>query len=855
MKKKSSCRVHLAKVANGLLYGTLWFSGHHSGRLVLFVGEHLHSAIPVRECASVSGTPDVTPARQRFVFPLPKLVERGGVHRLSVRFEDHDGVLVVGGEGTLLYRSGEQHGRVSLKDGAYAGWVGFSQRPLAMPDLRVTDLDGNLRKLVPLLPLLAENGVPEKYVANFHFPESELAAPLRFFCGNVELKGSPLRQAAKLIGLLEKCSGRRLEGWAFDYNQPTAPVELVLKVDGIPVSRFRPNLRRPDIAKQVSLDEDALGIVGFRLEIPEALRDGKAHKVAVEFFGQAHPLRGSGQVVTIPPVWEEFQPRPAALRRQVLPALSKVRVNRPLVSVIILNRDGASLLDALFSSWKKYNSVADVEFIVVDHASIDGSLELLKKWQRILSIRIIALDYNDSFSASSNRAAAVSRGRYLLFMNNDIVWLQDALPGMLDSLVTDDGVAAVGLKLLKSTDEGLLLEQTQVQHLGVRFKLSGAAYWPYEVTPKETEAEYSPQFVPVVTAAVMLCRKQDFKKAGQFDPAYFYGFEDVELCMRMGQRLGKRIVCRNDLVALHRHGHTRLSGRAADIYQRVVNNADIMQAKLGLWLKQAFWRSLVNADKDLTVEPLTIGLVVDERNPEGGASTFRKRVEIHADRIAKAYPSARIVMLSPGLGWYAARQIHILLVGHPDYDIRNICERREDLLVLAWLNGRAESWLQVPWLSQFDAYLSVNKQLSEQLAPVIGSPILQTDTDPLGAYLENGPPLRVALLRNIASEEAGRRADVLERALKAAGAIVWRETYENLLRYSRLVDVRIFVDSTETTIENENIKAEVDSLNVIWSVRPEIQDIEGWVRTVRMPSANWLKKKLDKALGNTFRTP
>ncbi len=823
------------------------------GRLVLFVGEHLHSAIPVRECPSGFSGQHSAQEQQRFVFPLPTLVEQGGLHRLTVRCEELEGDVIIA-EDTLLYRSGEQHGRVVLKDGAYKGWVAFSQRPSSLPDLRVTDLDGNLRKLLPLLSLPTENGLPEKFVANFHFSDAELSAPLRFFCGNVELKGSPLRPAAKLIGLLEKCSGRRLEGWAFDYNQPSAPVELVLKVDGIPVSRFRPNLRRPDIAEQVNLPEAALGIVGFRLEIPEALRDGKAHKVAIEFFGQAHPLRGSGQVVTIPPVWEVFQPRRGVLRRKAL-SVPKAKATRPLVSVIILNRDGAALLDALFSSWKKYNSITDVEFVVVDHASVDGSLELLRNWQRTLSIKVIPLDYNDSFSASSNRAVAQSRGRYLLFMNNDIVWLQDALPAMLDTLVADEGVVAVGLKLLKSTDEGLLLEQTQVQHLGVRFKLSGAAYWPYEVTPKEMEAEYSPQFVPVVTAAVMLCRKQDFEKAGRFDPAYFYGFEDVELCMRMRQRLSKKIICRNDLVALHRHGHTRLSGRAADIYERVVNNADIMQAKLGLWLKQAFWHSLVNADQDLTVETLTIGLVVDERTVAGGASNFRKRVEGYAALIAKSYPSARIVLLSPGLGWYAARQIHVLLVGHPDYDIRNVCERREDLLILAWLNGRPDSWLQVPWLSDFDAYIAANQQLCEQLAPVIGCPIQLANPDPLGGYLKNGPPLRVALLRSTSSDEAAWRTDKLERVLKAAGSIVWRETYENLLRYSRLVDVRVFVDSSDTDIENENIKAEVDTLNVIWAVRPDVQDIEGWIQTVRMPSVDWLKKKLDKALGNTFRTP
>jgi GT2 family glycosyltransferase len=235
--------------------------------------------------------------------------------------------------------------------------------------------------------------------------------------------------------------------------------------------------------------------------------------------------------------------------------------------------------------------------IVVDHASTDASLALLRQWRGRLDLQVLALDHNGSFSASSNLGASRARGQYVLFMNNDIIWLQDALPRLLESLHNPQ-VGVVGIKLLKVVGESRAGGQfaSEVQHLGVRFKLNHLGYWPYEVEPSapHDEAEHAPQCVPAVTGAVLLCRKSDFDAVGGFDPAYFYGFEDVELCLRLAYRLGKTVVCRNDSVALHHHGHTRLSGREMSIYDRVMRNSAVLESHIGVWIKQAYWRSLVN---------------------------------------------------------------------------------------------------------------------------------------------------------------------------------------------------------------------------------------------------------------------
>lgn len=761
-------------------------------------------------------------------------------------------------ESHLIFQQGDRHGQVTLVDQHFQGWVAFSYRPNPLPQLVLSDLQGNLCKQLTLIPVATETGQPDNYLANFRIAQTDLPIPLRFHCADIELTGSPCQPKPKLLGFVENIDTQSIHGWAFDLNQPANPIELALKIDGHIIQRFRPNMRRPDIAEHLKLPAESLGIVGFSISPPEILFDGETHTVSVEFSGRDQMLHGSKKPIHFPRSYVSLN-KLAPLTRHNRRTKPIARPSTPKVSVIILNRDGAAMLEALFASWQKINSMTAIELIVVDHASEDNSLSVLKRWQQQLPIHVIALPINDSFSASCNRAADAARGENLLFLNNDIVWLQDVLPVMLNTLETNPDIGAVGLKLLKATDDGHLRRQTQVQHLGVRFKLSGPAYWPYETTPDEIEAEYGPQFVPAVTAAVMLCRKNDFFAAGQFDSQYFYGFEDVEFCLRLAHKLDKKLICRNELTALHRHGHTRLSGRAIDIFDRVVSNADILQAHAGIWLKRRYWQSLIAADNNVTTDRLTIGFVIDQAGAD--ASPLQTAALNLAKHILQSQPSAHVVFLTPGHGWYNLRNIHLLIVGHPEYDIRNTSSRREDMIAIAWIRDSAKLWPRLPWWSEFDTYLTATAALKKQLQTKINKPIsLSSPALPLGSLLNpQMPPLRVALLiAEPLSSQHQQLVDSLLNALQTDGVIAWCDPFDIAHGSSRVADVRIYTHHGQQLPEIE-VKAQPDTLNILWAptltqtlnTQPPLPD---WQIVTQIPQAAWLHSELEKALGNTFRT-
>ena len=104
---------------------------------------------------------------------------------------------------------------------------------------------------------------------------------------------------------------------------------------------------------------------------------------------------------------------------------------RPTISVCIANYNGEHLLEHCIDSVLHQDIDADVEIIVHDDASTDGSLDLLAV--RYPEVRVIASLENIGFSVSCNRIAAVARGDHLLMLNNDAALLPDALQTLLEA--------------------------------------------------------------------------------------------------------------------------------------------------------------------------------------------------------------------------------------------------------------------------------------------------------------------------------------------------------------------------------------------------------------------------------------
>ena len=115
----------------------------------------------------------------------------------------------------------------------------------------------------------------------------------------------------------------------------------------------------------------------------------------------------------------------AAARLRDLPAPP---TSGPLVSIVMLNRDGAELLERFLPALAA-TAYRDVELIVIDNASTDTSLAVLAAFQPGFEVRVIRNDENATFSDANNQGLATARGELVLFLNNDIEPLDPAGSG------------------------------------------------------------------------------------------------------------------------------------------------------------------------------------------------------------------------------------------------------------------------------------------------------------------------------------------------------------------------------------------------------------------------------------------
>jgi len=212
-------------------------------------------------------------------------------------------------------------------------------------------------------------------------------------------------------------------------------------------------------------------------------------------------------------------------------------MSSPKVSIIIVNYNGKELLQKCLDSLLKVN-YDNFEIILVDNNSTDGSVEFITK--NYPSLIIIKLDSNKGFAEPNNVAAKISKGKYLLFLNNDTVVTPNFISEMVKVMETDKKIAICQSLLLKP-DGSVDSSGDFIDHLGVVYN-------------SKTEIDEIRE-VSSARGASMLVRSDIFEKLDGFDQKFFVTFEDVDLCWR-SWILGYRVLIIPTSIVYHEGGIT-----------------------------------------------------------------------------------------------------------------------------------------------------------------------------------------------------------------------------------------------------------------------------------------------------------
>jgi N-acetylglucosaminyl-diphospho-decaprenol L-rhamnosyltransferase len=225
------------------------------------------------------------------------------------------------------------------------------------------------------------------------------------------------------------------------------------------------------------------------------------------------------------------------------------------VSVIVPTYQGRGHLENLLPSLAEQTLPHDV--IVVDNASTDGTLELLRdRWPQV---HRISFPQNRGFGKATNAGVAAARSETVVLLNNDIVCTPTFLERLVEALDPREGFVMAAPVLVRRDDEGHI----DTAGIVIDRTLHGFDHLYGEPVAVLTGDPFDP-LAPCGGAAAF--DRAAFLRVGGFDPAFFAYLEDVDLAIRC---VGRGWKCRLAPTALAIHAHSGTIGEGSPAKNRL----------------------------------------------------------------------------------------------------------------------------------------------------------------------------------------------------------------------------------------------------------------------------------------------
>lgn len=209
-------------------------------------------------------------------------------------------------------------------------------------------------------------------------------------------------------------------------------------------------------------------------------------------------------------------------------------IGNPLVSIIIPTRDKVDVLKIGVESVLQNTSYQNYEIIIVDNGSVEPpTLDWLAHIQKFdPRVRVIRDDRPFNYSALNNAAVVVSRGEYLLLLNNDIEvispdWLREML-----ALAQRDRAGCIGAKLY--------YPDGRIQHAGVLIGMGGCAGHLFSLFEGDHPGYFGrlkhAQNYTASTGACLLISRKIFEQVGGLNEVDLaVAFNDIDLCLKVAE--------------------------------------------------------------------------------------------------------------------------------------------------------------------------------------------------------------------------------------------------------------------------------------------------------------------------------
>ncbi|MEJ2507345.1 MAG: glycosyltransferase, partial [Ignavibacteriaceae bacterium] len=209
------------------------------------------------------------------------------------------------------------------------------------------------------------------------------------------------------------------------------------------------------------------------------------------------------------------------------------------LSIIIVNYNVKEFLQNLLYSIEKASTNITKEVIVVDNASDDGSVNLIK--EKFPSVKLIENQSNVGFGIANNQALKMANGEFLLLINPDAVVSEDTFDKMIFFFKKNPDAGLAGCKILNPDGTLQLACRRSFPGPWTSFcKVTGLSnlfpgsklFARYNLTYLDIDQTYE---VDAISGSFMMMRREVYEKVGGFDEHFFMYGEDLDLSYRIKQ--------------------------------------------------------------------------------------------------------------------------------------------------------------------------------------------------------------------------------------------------------------------------------------------------------------------------------
>lgn len=218
------------------------------------------------------------------------------------------------------------------------------------------------------------------------------------------------------------------------------------------------------------------------------------------------------------------------------------------LSVIVVNYNAADFLVRCLNSIASQTQI-DSEVIVVDNASQDNSLDLIRNnfpW-----VILIANEHNLGFARANNLALKTCRANYVYFLNPDTEVLERCFRNMIDFMDQHPEIGLAGTRIVNPDGS----PQSSIEK-----RYPGEKYAKQELRDLKGNLAW-------VMGASMIARRGIVEDLGGFDEEFFLYGEEQDLCLRI-RRAGWAIGYINEAAVVHWGGQSERENLPAEVWKK-----------------------------------------------------------------------------------------------------------------------------------------------------------------------------------------------------------------------------------------------------------------------------------------------